>query len=206
MKLKVCGMTELKQLQTLQELEVDFAGLIFYEGSKRFVGNKLNGQESEIRNLKIKKVGVFVNAALNDIEKAINDYGLSYIQLHGDEGFEFCSEVKKIIPVIKAIRINQETDLLGELEKFENACDYFLFDTDSKQYGGTGKKFNWKILHSAKINKPFFLSGGIGLQDVEEVKAFHHPMLFAADVNSKFETSPGIKDIEQVKQFMKNLK
>ena len=206
MKLKVCGMTELKQLQTLQELEVDFAGLIFYGGSKRVMGDKLSNQQSAISNLKIKKVGVFVNAALNDIEKAINEYGLSYIQLHGDESPEFCKEIRKFVPVIKAIRINEGTNLPSELEKFENVCDYFLFDTDSKQYGGTGKKFNWEILQSAKINKPFFLSGGIGLQDVEEVKAFHHPALFAIDVNSKFETSPGIKDIEQVKDFMKNLK
>ena len=205
MKLKVCGMTEFEQLQTLQELEVDFAGLIFYEGSKRFVGNKLNGQKSAIRNLKIKKVGVFVNATLNDIETAINDYSLSYIQLHGDESPEFCKEATKVIPIIKAIGISEETDLANELEKFEDACDYILFDTGSKQYGGTGKKFNWEVLQSTKISKPFFLSGGIGLQDIEEVKAFHHPMLFAIDVNSKFESSPGIKDLRQVKEFMKNL-
>jgi phosphoribosylanthranilate isomerase len=206
MKLKVCGMTELNQLQMLEEQGVDFAGLIFYDASKRYMGNKLINQKSEIRNLKIKKVGVFVNATINDIEEAVKDYGLSYVQLHGDESPELCKKIKEFVPVIKAMRINDETNLERELEKFEDTCDYFLFDTDSKQYGGSGKKFNWEILRSAKISKPFFLSGGIGLQDIEEVKAFHHPMLFAIDVNSKFEISPGVKDLEQVKSFMRNLK
>jgi phosphoribosylanthranilate isomerase len=206
MKLKVCGITELNQLQILEKLGVDFAGLIFYEGSKRYVGNKLSDQKSEIRNLKIKKVGVFVNATIKDIEETVNNYGLSFVQLHGDESPEFCKKVKELVPVIKAIRINDETNLKKELEKFEDTCNYFLFDTDSKQYGGSGKKFNWEILLSTKINKPFFLSGGIGLQDIEEVKAFHHPMLFAIDVNSKFEISPGVKDLDQVKAFSKELK
>ena len=107
--------------------------------------------------------------------------------------------------MIKAIRISEATDLEVQLDKFENVCDYFLFDTDSKQYGGSGKKFNWEVLQSVKINKPFFLSGGIGLQDIERVKAFQHPMLFAIDVNSKFETSPGIKDLKQVESFLKGI-
>jgi phosphoribosylanthranilate isomerase len=205
MKLKVCGMTELNQLQTLEELRVDFAGLIFYEGSKRYVGDKVENQKSEIRNLKISKVGVFVNPAKEEIAKAVDDYGLSLVQLHGDESPEFCREVQQFVPVIKAIRISEATDLEVQLDKFEIVCDYFLFDTDSKQYGGSGKKFNWEILQLAKINKPFFLSGGIGLQDTEEVKAFHHPMLFAIDVNSKFETSPGVKDLKQVESFLKGI-
>jgi phosphoribosylanthranilate isomerase len=205
MKLKVCGMAELNQLQTLEELGVDFAGLIFYEKSKRFIGEKLINQKSEIRNLKISKVGVFVNASVNEIEKAVKDYALSYVQLHGDETFEFCKEIKTFVPVIKAVRIGETTDLEPEMEKFENACDYFLFDTDSKEYGGSGKKFNWEVLQSVKINKPFFLSGGIGLQDIEDLKAFQHPMLFAIDVNSKFETSPGVKDLKEVESFLKEI-
>ena len=156
MKLKVCGMTELNQLQTLEELGVDFAGLIFYEGSKRYVGDKLENQKSEIRNLKISKVGVFVNAAKEEITKTVKDYGLSFVQLHGDESPEFCRKIQQFVPVIKAIRISETTDLEVQLDKFENACDYFLFDTDSKQYGGSGKKFSWEVLKSVKINKPFF--------------------------------------------------
>lgn len=206
MNLKVCGMTDFEQLKTLEELGIEFAGLIFYEGSKRFVSNKLEDQKSQIRNLQIKRVGVFVNARTEDIKEKVKEYGLSYVQLHGDESPEFCEEIKKFIPVIKAVRINDETKLLNELRDYEEACDYFLFDTDSKHYGGTGKKFDWQILESVAIAKPFFLSGGIGLQDVAEINAFDHPMLYAIDINSKFEISHGIKDLKQVEAFIQNLK
>lgn len=206
MNLKVCGMTDFEQLKTLEEFGIEFAGLIFYEGSKRFVSNKLEDQKSQIRNLQIKRVGVFVNARTEDIKEKVKEYGLSYVQLHGDESPEFCEEIKKFIPVIKAVRINDETKLLNELRDYEEACDYFLFDTDSKHYGGTGKKFDWQILESVAIAKPFFLSGGIGLQDVAEINAFDHPMLYAIDINSKFEISQGIKDLKQVEAFIQNLK
>ena len=199
-------MTDFEQLKTLEEFGIEFAGLIFYEGSKRFVSNKLEDQKSQIRNLQIKRVGVFVNARTEDIKEKVKEYGLSYVQVHGDESPEFCEEIKKFIPVIKAVRINDETKLLNELRDYEEACDYFLFDTDSKHYGGTGKKFDWQILESVAIAKPFFLSGGIGLQDVAEINAFDHPMLYAIDINSKFEISHGIKDLKQVEAFIQNLK
>ena len=198
-------MTSFEQLQKLDQLGVDFAGLIFYENSKRFVGNKLNTQKSEIRQLEIKKVGVFVNAGIDQIEKEVKEYGLSYAQLHGDESEEFCRTVKNFISVIKAIRINEETDLEGDVKVFEEVCDYLLFDTDSKQYGGSGKQFSWGKLQQANIKKPFFLSGGIGLEDVDKVKNFHHPLLFAIDVNSLFESEPGIKDMDKVEAFMNAL-
>ena len=205
MKLKVCGITSFEQLQNLDQLGVDFAGLIFYKNSKRFVGDKLNSRKSEIRNLKIKKVGVFVNAEIDTIKNEVKEYGLSYVQLHGDESEEFCREVKNFVPVIKAIRIGEESDLEKDLKVFEDACDYLLFDTDSKQYGGSGKQFNWDSLKQSNINKPFFLSGGIGLEDIDKVKTFRHPMLFAIDVNSRFESEPGIKDLGKVEQFMNAL-
>ena len=205
MKLKVCGTTNFEQLQKLDQLGVDFAGLIFYEKSKRFMGEKLNTQKLEIRNLQIQKVGVFVNAEANNIKKEVEEYGLSYIQLHGDESAEFCKEVKSFVPVIKAIRINEESDFEKDLQVFDKACDYLLFDTDSKQYGGSGKQFNWDRLKQANISKPFFLSGGIGIEDIDKVKNFRHPMLFAIDVNSRFESEPGIKDMGKVEQFMNAL-
>jgi phosphoribosylanthranilate isomerase len=206
MKLKVCGMTSFEQLQKLDQLGVDFAGLIFYKNSKRFVGNKLSDQKSEIRNLKIKKIGVFVNAEIDTLKKEVNEYGLTYVQLHGDESAEFCRRVKDFVHVIKVIRINDQSDLEKELTVFEEACDYLLFDTDSKQYGGTGKQFNWNRLIQSDVKKPFFLSGGIGLEDVDKVKSFHHGMLYAIDVNSRFETSPGIKNLEQVEVFLEGIK
>ena len=205
MKLKICGMTSFEQLQKLGQLGVDFAGLIFYENSKRFVGNKLNSRKSGIRNLQIKKVGVFVNAGIDQVGKEVKEYGLSYVQLHGDESVEFCKALRNFVSVIKAIRINEETDLERELTAFEEACDYLLFDTDSKQYGGGGKQFNWERLKLSNITKPFFLSGGIGLEEVNKLKNFHHPMLFAVDVNSRLEIEPGIKDMDMVKAFMNAL-
>ena len=112
---------------------------------------------------------------------------------------------KRPINPKKAIQTEPGTDLDEESEKYKTVCDYFLFDTASKQYGGSGIQFDWKNLEKANISKPFFLSGGIGLEDVEKVKAFHNPMLFAIDVNSRFETSPGVKDLQQVASFLKQI-
>jgi phosphoribosylanthranilate isomerase len=206
MKLKVCGMKKLEQLQTLESLGVDFAGLIFYEKSKRFIGEELKDKAGEIGNLKIEKVGVFVNAGIETIKAKTKDYGLNHIQLHGDENPGFCKEVKEFASVIKAIRIASGIIMEDKLDQYADGCDYFLFDTESKQYGGTGKQFDWDILNSVNIQKPFFLSGGIGLEDISKVKSFAHPMLFAIDINSKFETSFGVKDLKQVEIFLKSLK
>jgi phosphoribosylanthranilate isomerase len=206
MKLKVCGITSLEQLQQLQDLNVDFAGLIFYERSKRVVGDKLENQKWEIKNLKIKKVGVFVNAEIAEIKKTIDEYGLNFVQLHGEETPEACEKIQGFTSVIKAIQIGSGANLDEQLASYENSCDYFLFDTASKQYGGTGLQFDWQKLEEANFSKPFFLSGGIGLEDIEKIKTFQHPKLFAIDVNSRFETRPGVKDLGQVASFVKLLK
>ncbi len=206
MKVKVCGITSFEQLQELESLAIDFAGLIFYEDSKRFVGNKLSNQQSAIRNLEIKKVGVFVNAEKAAIKAAVDNFGLSYVQLHGNESPEFCKEIRQFIPVMKAIQVDLDSRLDEQLEPYQDACDYFLFDTASKQYGGSGIQFDWELLTSVRSNKPFFLSGGIGPKDIEKIKTFRHPDLFAVDVNSRFETSPGIKDMQLVKTFVQEIK
>lgn len=202
MKIKVCGITSFEQLQQLQDFKVDFAGLIFYEKSKRFVGDKLQNHKSEIRKLELEKVGVFVNADKTAIQNATDDYGLSYVQLHGKENAEFCEEVRKLVKVIKAIQVDRETKLREQLEQYRNACDYFLFDTATKNYGGSGLQFDWEILEEMEIVKPFFLSGGIGPGDVEKIQSFRHPELFAIDINSRFEVSPGTKNMELVKTFV----
>jgi phosphoribosylanthranilate isomerase len=206
MKIKVCGITSFEQLQELDLLAIDFAGLIFYEGSKRFVGDKLNNHQSAIKNFGIKKVGVFVNVDKAAIKAAVDNFGLSYVQLHGNESPEFCKEIRQFIPVIKAIQVDMDTRLDEQLEPYQEACDYFLFDTASKQYGGSGLQFNWDKLMSVQINKPFFLSGGIGPEDVEKIKAFRHTDLFVVDINSRFETSPGIKNMQLVKSFVQEIK
>jgi phosphoribosylanthranilate isomerase len=201
-KIKVCGITTLEQMQ---QLDVDYAGMIFYEGSKRFVGDRLKKQKSEISKLAIKKVGVFVNADYETIVKAIEDYGLAAVQLHGDETDEFCLELMDKVKVIKVFRISDEQNIDELVNPFQNVCHYFLFDRDTKAYGGSGKQFNWNMLKNARINKPFFLSGGIGLEDIDKLKTFQHPYLYAVDVNSRFEIEPGVKDMMKVQQFVNKL-
>src|SRR5688500_18748092 len=129
MKIKVCGITSFEQLQQLEELEIDFAGLIFYEKLTRFVGNSLSIQESAIRNLEIKKVVVFVNDDKAAIKSAVDNFGLNYVQLHGNESPEFCEEILQSVSVIKAIQVDRDTRLEEQLEPYKDACDYFLFDT-----------------------------------------------------------------------------
>lgn len=202
MKVKVCGITRLEQLQQLQDMGVDYAGLIFFEGSKRFAGEALKEDQEAIRELAIRRVGVFVNTEMEVILEAIADYGLTAVQLHGDETDEFCLELMDKVKVIKVFRIAGEVAIDSLTEPFQNVCHYFLFDTDTSSYGGSGKQFDWGVLQEANIGKPFFLSGGIGPGDAEKVRAFQHPYFYAVDVNSRFETEPGVKDMEKVKQFI----
>lgn len=208
MKLKVCGITQLEQLKQLDEMGVNYAGLIFYPQSARCIVNKLEAEDVKPLSLSLKKVGVFVNAQEEFIMKQVEDFGLEIVQLHGDETPGFCKLISDRITVIKAFRIthNNEQNIDWMMKPYEEYCDFYLFDTNSKNaYGGTGEKFDWNILHENKINKPFFLSGGIGLQDVEKLKIFEHPFFYCVDVNSRVEVSPGVKDMKQVKMFAEEL-
>lgn len=207
MKLKVCGIKKVEQLQQLQKLGVDYAGLIFYEGSKRYAHEKLYSFKSQIRNLEIKKVGVFVNANMGFLKSLIQYYYLDAVQLHGDETPQVCESVRSRAEVIKVFRIGDATKNIDKLIKpFQAVCDYFLFDTDTAAYGGSGKRFDWTVLEKAAINKPFFLSGGIGPEDVGLLKTFTHPFLYAVDVNSRFEVRPGVKDMGLLKPFVNAFK
>ena len=208
MKIKVCGLTQSVQLKQVDELNVDYAGLIFYQRSQRFVLNKLHSEEVRKLNLAIQKVGVFVNASEEDIMTQIELYKLDMVQLHGDETPAFCKHISNAVSVIKAFKItnNNEQNIDWMIKPYDECCDYYLFDTNRNAYGGTGEKFDWQILKKNKINKPFFLSGGIGFDDVEKVKGLQHPFLYAVDVNSRFEIEPGVKNIGQVEMFVKQFK
>jgi phosphoribosylanthranilate isomerase len=216
MNIKVCGITTLKQLQQLDGLDIDFAGLNFYEGSPRYVVDKISPKEIQEADFDIKKVGVFVDAAYDDIMKIIGDYNLDIVQLHGNETPDLCDELLSEIEVIKSFRIGGEVNMDEMIEAYDDVCDYYLFDTAPQQitkgreelasFGGTGKQFDWSILTKAKIEKPFFLSGGIGPDDVAKIKKFNHPDFFAIDINSKFETAPGVKDMAKLLKFVKELK
>jgi phosphoribosylanthranilate isomerase len=209
MKIKVCGITQAGQLKQLDEIGVDYAGLIFFRQSARYMLDKFKTKDVQNLDLGLQKAGVFVNASEEEINTQVELYGLDLVQLHGDETPAFCKHISNTVSVIKAFRITKynEQNIDWMVKPYEDVCDYYLFDTNRKgAYGGTGEKFDWKILNNNVINKPFFLSGGIGLADVEKVKAFHHPFLYAVDINSMIEVAPGVKDMDQVKMFVEELK
>ena len=181
MNIKVCGITQFKQLQQLEALNVDYAGLIFYKDSPRYMGEKLTGKEVKDADFDLKKVGVFVNPSYSDLLDAIDEYGLDIVQLHGNETPELCEELSAEVEVIKAFRIEDSSVNVDKLvEPYDAVCDYYLFDTGGlkESFGGTGRQFDWSILKKAKIEKPFFLSGGIGPDDAPKVNSFNHPDFF----------------------------
>ena len=201
MELKVCGITTPEDIMQLVTMDISRLGFIFYHKSKRYVYGKLveDGLKSIPKH--IKKTGVFVNAELAEIEQIIDQYKFESIQLHGDESPEFCNYFRMKAEVIKTISVKDKSsfEMAG---LYRDACDLFLFDTHSENYGGTGKTFNWQWLEAYKLDKPFYLSGGISLENFEEIKKIKHKHLMGIDVNSKFEISPGIKDIEKIKQLI----
>ncbi|MBS1621998.1 MAG: phosphoribosylanthranilate isomerase [Bacteroidetes bacterium] len=209
MNIKVCGITTMKQLQQLDGLEIDFVGLNFYKGSVRYIGDKITGKEIQNADFDIKKVGVFVNTGYDEIMRTVEEYSLDIVQLHGNEKPDLCSALSEDIEVIKVFRIDATTKNVDELLKdFDDVCDYYLFDAGGQKetLGGSGVKFDWDLLVKAKIEKPFFLSGGIGPDDTAKIKAFKHPDFFAIDINSKFETAPGVKDMGKILKFVKDLR
>ena len=188
-----------KNILEVSQLLPDYLGFIFWEKSSRYFDEEI----PEIPK-SIKKVGVFVNATSEEIILKIKKYDLNVIQLHGNENPEFCKKLKqKNIEIIKVFSVNDDFNF-SSLEPFENACDYFLFDTKGKLPGGNGITFNWQILQHYKLTKPFFLSGGIGLEEIENIKNLNLP-IYAIDVNSKFEIEAGLKNIELLKSFKNNL-
>ena len=208
MNIKVCGITEMKQLQQLDGLDIDFAGLIFYKDSPRYIGDKIDKAALKRADLDLKKVGVFVNPEMIEVLDAIDEYGLDAVQLHGDESAEMCEDISSEVEVIKAFRITEGVDIDKLVAPYDAVCDYYLIDTGGlkESIGGTGKQFDWNILTKAKIEKPFFLSGGVSLEDAARIKSFKHPDLFGVDINSRFESAPGVKDMKLVLQFRQALK
>ena len=217
MNIKVCGMTQLKQVQQLEGLDIDFAGFIFDKNSPRYAEGKLDKKEIKKADYDMKKVGVFVNPSYSDILDAIEEYGLDVVQLHGEETPEFCSDLNEDVEVIKVFHIDESVkDIDALVAPYDEACDYYLFDTAPSNSpegggkaglrGGTGKQFDWSIIAKSKIEKPFFLSGGIGIEDVKRIKALKHPDFYGVDINSKVEKAPGEKDMSLVLQFKLGMK
>lgn len=205
-KVKVCGLNSPENVRRITELDIDYAGFIFYPASERYVGNKPDPDLFSCVPQRIKKTGVFVDEAWEKVLKISRMYSLDVVQLHGKESIEYCRELKNNdLTVIKVFHIKNEIDL-DAVNIYSDVCDYFLFDTATDSHGGSGKKFNWDILTQGKFKRPFFLGGGIGPVDFHELKKIRNEMFFAADINSRFEISPGIKDYEKIKSYVEHLK
>jgi phosphoribosylanthranilate isomerase len=196
MKLKICGMKYPDNILEVGSLLPDYMGFIFWDKSARYF-------DSDIPDLpkSIKKVGVFVNAKPTEILEKVTKYDLQAIQLHGHESVAFCQDLKsQIAPGIEIIKVFSVDDTFdfNVLKPFETVCDYFLFDTKGKLPGGNGTTFDWKVLADYPSSKPFFLSGGIGLEEMDAVNEILKTNLpiYAIDINSKFETEPGLKNIQ----------
>jgi phosphoribosylanthranilate isomerase len=203
LKIKVCGMKYAANIKDLADLNPDFMGFIFYPPSKRFVGVDFQKQDIEHLSAEINRTSVFVNAHHHEIVEFANLYGIKTLQLHGAETPIFCRELMdKGFKVIKAFGIDENFNF-GILNEYLNHVDFFLFDTKTKEHGGSGLSFDWEILQRYTLNKPFFISGGLSSENVLEVLKIKNPNFFGVDLNSKFEIEPGLKNIEQLKQAFK---
>jgi phosphoribosylanthranilate isomerase len=204
-RIKICGMKYPENIVDVGALLPDYMGFIFWEKSARYF-------DGEMPNLpiSIKKVGVFVNASLDEILEKIKKYDLQAVQLHGEESVTFCNSLKKhTLKSIKVIKVFSILDIFdfAELKPYEDVCDFFLFDTKGKLPGGNGTTFDWQVLKQYPSCKPFFLSGGIGMEEIkiiQEISKTNLP-IYAIDINSKFETEPGLKNIELLNSFKENL-
>lgn len=207
MRVKVCGITLEDQLNKLNDIGVQFAGLIFYPKSPRYVLRNMTTSQIKKEN-RVNKVGVFVNAPIEDVLQMVDECRLHMVQLHGDESVKYCEKIADYISVVKAFRLSETDNIEWRIKDYMDVCDMFMFDTEGAGYGGTNKKFDWNKLKDITIGKPYFLSGGIEPDDSEKLKTFEKlpeaKALFAIDINSKFETLPGIKDLVLIEKFIKS--
>lgn len=198
--IKVCGMREADNIRALEQSEVDMMGFIFYPKSPRCVCELPSYLPQQA-----KRVGVFVDEDKKEIEMFADRFGLAYIQLHGNESPDYCRSLHAVgLRLIKAFSIAARKDMEG-IEAYEPYCDYFLFDTKCEQHGGSGNQFDWSLLNAYKGHTPFLLSGGINQYSAPALKEIGHPCLAGFDLNSRFELAPGVKDIERINRFLKEL-
>ena len=201
MIIKVCGMRDVDNIIQAGMAGMDWMGMIFWQKSARYVDNP---DTAKAIPEGVKKVGVFVNELPENIVEKADKYNLDIIQLHGSEEVDTIRELRLRLHdkvFVKAISVSQTEDIrLAEM--YDKEVDYLLFDTKCKSVGGSGRQFEWSILQNYKGDTPFLLSGGIGPDDAENVKAFKHPMMAGIDLNSKFELSPGLKDVEKLSAFI----
>ena len=191
-------MREADNIRDVEALGIDMIGFIFWPKSSRYVS-----QRPDYLPKRVKRVGVFVDEDPEQVKRLANDYGLDYIQLHGQESPSYIFQLRGL-HVIKAFNISTAEDL-SQTQPYEGLVDYFLFDAKGKSVGGNGEKFNWDVLNAYQGSTPFLLSGGIGPDDAARVNAFHHPKCIGIDLNSRFELAPSLKEVAKLKEFMCNL-
>lgn len=196
MFVKVCGITNGEQAQEISQL-VDYIGFIFHPSSPRFV-------QQSFPSMKAKKVGVFVNIPIQELIQTAILEKLDSVQLHGSESPEYCAALNKQVLVIKSFGIDENFDF-GQLKVYEPYVDYFLFDTKSSKHGGSGKQFDWRLLKNYNGETPFILSGGLRPESLAQIQEVKHPKMSGIDLNSGFESKPGIKNILLLKQFLYEL-
>lgn len=204
MIIKVCGMRDGDNIRRLDESgDADWMGFIFHEKSPRHI----NDVPSYLPR-RCKRVGVFVNAEVEEILGRQKAFALDMIQLHGNESRAFCQTLRQALPtgtrIIKMIAVEEESDLAKALT-YEGVADFLLFETKSPGFGGSGRKFDWHLLHAYNGNTPFLITGGIGPEDLMEVAGFRHPKFAGIDINSGFELAPAIKDVDSILTFVRHL-
>ena len=192
-------MREADNIHEVEALGVDWLGLIFWPKSSRYVSERPDYLPQHV-----KRVGVFVDEALDTVKKKADAYVLDLIQLHGSESPDYIRALKASCSIIKAFSIATADDL-EQTKDYEGLVDYFLFDTKGPSVGGNGVQFNWNVLKDYHGSTPFLLSGGIGPDDAQRIHAFHHPQCIGIDLNSRFELSPGLKDITALRKFLNEL-
>ncbi|SMO71001.1 phosphoribosylanthranilate isomerase [Saccharicrinis carchari] len=199
-------MRDATNIQAIAELNPDYLGFIFYPKSPRYLDTDFAPEIIHHLPQGIKRTGVFVNTTEQIIKDAVIKYGLHAVQLHGNESPEFCLKAKQMgVEVIKAFQIDEHFDF-NTLSNYTKACDFYLFDTKTKAYGGSGQKFDWRILEKYDKQKPIFLSGGITAEDVPVILNLPQLNIYAVDINSKFEIKPGLKDVDLVKGFIRRMR
>lgn len=224
MEIKVCGMREPDNICAVSHLGIDFMGFIFWKESPRYVQNiplrtgilpdkAAAGVTDSMKENRIKRVGVFVDEMPQDVITQVYNYHLDYVQLHGGESATYIDNLKHTlmpdvapdIRIIKALSI-READDVKRWREYEGHADMLLFDTKCTSVGGSGRKFDWSVLDAYDGDMPFLLSGGIGPDDADEVLAFRHPQCIGIDLNSKFEVSPAVKDVDKLKNFIEKIR
>lgn len=195
-----------ENLAAVAALQPDFLGFIFYPKSSRFVGTQLSQADLDALPAGIRKVGVFVNETVDTVLARVAEFGLDMVQLHGQETPTECARLQAAgVPVSKAFSVGEEFSF-DVLQPYVGHVDYFLFDTKGPQPGGNGTAFNWNLLAAYDVPVPYFLAGGLGVEEVEALRNLRLPGLFALDLNSHFEIEPGVKDAGLLEQMFTSLR